>query len=125
MIIGLTVKAFLHIRIFEVSTGAAPGKSVPVGIETVTQLFEPWLLRNIGLEHWIAKTEFLTAAVAKHSNLNQTRATALGAIPSSFDAVEKAAMIADLNAAATVNDVLDVYLTNVGCRGFRTTFPRN
>jgi hypothetical protein len=120
-LIGLMIKAFLHVRIFEVATG--PGKSVPVGIETITQLFEPWLLKNIGLEHWIALSGFLTPAAAKYAGLEQTRAQALAAIPATFDASERAAMTDDLKAATRVFDLLQIYLNNVGCRVFKNTFP--
>src|ERR1700688_3061252 len=41
--VGLSVKAFLHIRIFSVSTG--PGQSFPFGLESFVQLFEPWMLK--------------------------------------------------------------------------------
>jgi hypothetical protein len=120
-LIGLTVKAFLHVRIFELTTG--PGKSFPIGIETVTQIFEPWLLREIGLKHWLVLTQFMAPAVAKYTDVTATRARAVAAIPSSFDATEKAALISDLNVAAAVKDLLLVYLNNVGCDVFRDTFP--
>jgi len=119
-IIGFTIKAFLHVRFFELSTG--PGKTVPIGIETVTQLFEPLLLRNIKLDHWIALTQFLAPAVAKYPDLPRTRAQALAAIPMGFDTSERAAMAGDLDAAETVTDVLRVYLSNVGCKLFKNTF---
>src|SRR5215471_706233 len=49
-VVGFTIKAFLHVRLFTVSTG--PGSSFPVGIETIVQLFEPWMLRSLELDHW-------------------------------------------------------------------------
>ncbi len=48
--VGLSVKAFLHIRIFSVSTG--PGQSFPFGLESFVQLFEPWMLRTLELDHY-------------------------------------------------------------------------
>jgi hypothetical protein len=45
--IGLSIKAVLHIRLFTVGAGAT---SFPVGIETVVQLFEPWLLETVDLD---------------------------------------------------------------------------
>jgi hypothetical protein len=42
LLVGFSVKAVLHIRIVTVSTG--PNQSFPVGLETLVQLFEPWML---------------------------------------------------------------------------------
>jgi hypothetical protein len=120
-LIGFTVKALLHVRVFELTT--SPGKSILIGVETITQLFEPLLLRNIGLEHWIALRKFLAPAAAKYPVLADARERELAAIPTSFDATERGAMTNDLNAAASVPDVLQIYLTNVGCRGFASIFP--
>ena len=38
--VGLTIKAFLHIRLFSVGVGS---QSFPVGVETIVKLFEHWL----------------------------------------------------------------------------------
>src|SRR5271167_1257446 len=43
--VGFTIKAFLHVRLFDVNMG--PGRSFPLGVESLVQVFEPWLLRKI------------------------------------------------------------------------------
>lgn len=69
-LIGLTLKALLHVRIFEIKINS--GKSVPIGIETLTQLFEPLLLRNIEIDHWMALARFVEPAATKYGVLSET-----------------------------------------------------
>jgi hypothetical protein len=76
--VGFSIKAFLHIRLFTVSTG--PGSSFPVGIETAVQLFEPWMLRNLELDHWNKLQEFAAPRAAKLPTLASARARALGPV---------------------------------------------
>src|SRR5712691_3051267 len=56
-VIGFSVKAVLHIRIFSVSRG--PGDQFPIGLETVVQLFEPWLLSGLELDHYFRELNFV------------------------------------------------------------------
>jgi len=43
--------------------------------------------------------------------------------PGFFTADKKAAITNDLNSADTAQHVLEIYLTNVGCKAFKNTFP--
>lgn len=119
--IGLSVKAFLHIRFFDVTTG--PGKSFPVGVETFVQLFEPWLLRSIDLDHFSATRGFLQSRIAAYPDAATARARALANIPSSFDASERAAFENDLSSATTTERVMEAYLTIVGRKIFLSVYP--
>ena len=54
--VGLTTKAFLHINLFNVTVGSQP---MPVGLETLVQLFEPALLRTILLDEFNAVRNYI------------------------------------------------------------------
>jgi hypothetical protein len=79
LLVGFSVKAVLHIRIFMVSTG--PNQSFPVGLETFVQLFEPWMLTSLDLDHFSAQQAFIKPRAAKQVDLAATKKTALSNIP--------------------------------------------
>jgi hypothetical protein len=119
--IGLSVKAFLHIRFFDVTTG--PGKSFPVGVESFVQLFEPWLLRSIDLDHFLATRRLVQSRAAAYADVATARSRALANIPSSFDASERAAFENDLDNATTIERVMETYLTVLGRKIFSSVYP--
>src|SRR3984957_20127325 len=67
IVVGVTFKAFLHIRLFSVSIGA---ESFPVGVETLVQLFEPWLLRTIELDHFNALRNYIAPRALNYPDLD-------------------------------------------------------
>lgn len=116
--VGISLKAFLHIRLFNVSTG--PGQSFPVGVESLVQVFEPWLLRSIDLEHFNAVRQFVKDHAARHSDLDAAKAAIRAEIPPSFSDQEKAALNSDVETSTSVEQAMETYLTYVG----RATFER-
>lgn len=120
-IIGFSIKAFLHIRIFTVTTG--PGQSFPVGLESFVQLFEPWLLNTIDLDHYFKQRAFITPRAARFANVIDARNQALGAIPTGFSPQEKAALTSDINQATTSEEVIRSYLKYTGIKLTKDTFP--
>ena len=119
--IGLTIKTVMHLKLFEIPTGA--GNAVPIGIATFLQPFEPLLLRAIQLEHWNLLTAVVGEAAAKYADADAARARAVLGIPGSLSKAEQAAMKTDLTAATSVNDLFRVYISYAGCGLFKKTFP--
>jgi hypothetical protein len=119
--VSLSVKAFLHIHLFSVSIGR--GESLPVGIESIVQLFEPWLLTSLDLDHFTNEQQYIGTKAAKYPNVDIARTAALNNIPGGFTTAQKGAMIADLQNAKTLQEVLGVYLKYTGRRRFEGTFP--
>jgi hypothetical protein len=103
-IAGFSVKALLHIRIFNVSTG--PEKDFPVGLETIVLLFEPWLLRSVELDVFGELMGFVTPRAARCATVDAARQQAVSNIPNMFSPAEKAALTADIARAATSVDVV-------------------
>lgn len=92
VVIGVSTKAFLHIRLFSVSTGR---DSFPVGMETLVQIFEPWLLRTIELAHFNALRGFLESRAARYPDLDDMKRRIKSNVPKSFSQQERTAFEAE------------------------------
>ena len=120
LIIGVSTKALLHIRLFNVSFGS---QSFPVGVETFVFLFEPWLLRTIELDEFNAVREFIAKAEKRYTNLTEVKTDIEDNIPPTLSNPEKAAFLTDLNEKDTVLEVMELYLQSFGKRSFERVFP--
>lgn len=120
-VIGFSIKALLHIRIFAVSTG--PGQSFPVGLESFVQLFEPWMLRSLELDHYSEQRDFIAPRAAKFANVADARTQSKNNPPPGLSGAEKAVFEADIDQAATAEQVIAGYLKYSGVRLTKTTFP--
>ena len=121
LLVGLSVKAVLHIRIVTVSAG--PNQSFPVGLETLVQLFEPWMLTSLDLDHFSAQQAFIKPKAARHNNLSAAKKAVVSNIPSGFSAAVRTTLIADINSRTTTQEVISTYLKYVGIRLTDSTFP--
>ena len=119
VVIGLSAKALLHIRLFTVSSGA---KSFPVGTETIVQIFEPWLLRTIELYEFERVRIFVTERAEEFSDLVAVRSAAKKNIPNSFWPDEKTAFEADLDRQESAVEVMELYLRFLGKYSFNRVF---
>lgn len=121
VMVGVATKAFLHIRLFSVTT--APGRTFPVGFESLIALVEPWLLQTIDLHHFAEARSFLRDRVARHPDHARVLEAALAGIPPTFNPADKAAIRTDLAAAAGAEGVLGVYLSYCGRKALDSVFP--
>jgi hypothetical protein len=120
-LIGFSVKAVLHIRVFTVSTG--PGQSFPVGLESFVQLFEPWLLRNIELNHFAAQSDFIAPRAGRQADVVSARTQAKTNTPPGLSAAEKAVFDSDIDQASSSAQVIAAYLKYAGIQLTTTAFP--
>ncbi len=119
IIIGTATKALLHIRFFNVSIGS---QSFPIGLETIVQLFEPWLLRKIEIFEFNALRTFIQAAENHYNDLNDVKTKIRENIPP-LSKAEKVAFLADLDGKATVSEAMELYLRYFGKTSFKRIFP--
>jgi hypothetical protein len=118
--VGLTVKAFLHINLFNVTIGS---QSMPVGVESFVQLFEPALLRGILLDEFNAVRNYIHPYAVKYSTLADNKARIKGNIPPSLLAQERAAFENDVDKAGTVTEAMEFFLRFLGRKTFNRVFP--
>lgn len=120
VVVGVATKAFLHIRVFNVSIGS---QSFPVGIETFVYMFEPWLLRTIELDEFNAIRKFIDIAQSRYSALNDVIQKIKNNIPQKLSKVEKSAFPSDLSEKTTVSEAMELYLQYFGKKSFERIFP--
>jgi hypothetical protein len=120
-LVGFSVKAVLHIRIFAVSTG--PGQSFPVGLESFVQLFEPWMLRSVELDHYFAQSAFIAPRAAKFADTADARTRAKTNAPPGLSSAERAVFDADIDQATTTDQVIAAYLKYAGIKLTKNAFP--
>jgi hypothetical protein len=120
IVVGVTIKSLLHIRLFNVTAGS---QSFPVGIETLMHLFEPWLLASIQLHHFNAGREFIEPRAKKHSTLGAVRNRIKRNVPQSLQNPDRAAFLDDIQKVETVIEAMELYLQHFGKRSFDRVFP--
>lgn len=117
---GLTVKAFLHIRLFSATVGS---QSFPIGVESLVQLFEPWLLASIATDEFNGVREFLEPRAQRYPDLNDVRQRIHDNLPRLLTEQERAAFLRDVEAASRTTDAMELYLGLLGKRTFDRVFP--
>lgn len=124
IMIGLSTKALLHIRLFSVpSTGKQ--EAFPVGTETLVQIFEPWLLRTILLDEYNAVSTYLKAKAARYPVLANVQREMVDNLPpaNGFPQAERAALEVDIKQAVSVRSAMESYLRVLGATALNKSFP--
>jgi hypothetical protein len=119
VIVGLTTKALLHINLWTVGTGS---RSMPVGIATLVQLFEPQLLRTLELNEFNRARSFLAPRAAKYPDLAAVKADILSNIPQTLPTEERGAFENEVSKATTVIAAMELLLRFLGRRTFDRVF---
>ena len=120
--VALTIKAILHIRLFTATVGTA---SFPVGVETLVQIFEPWLLRmrTIDIDAFTALRDFLAPRERKYPDITDVLERIRENIPSTLPQEERVAFLADLDTQDRVIVVMERYIRWLGKSNFNRVFP--
>lgn len=113
-------ESFLAHPFFTIGVGA---QSFPVGVESIVQVFEPWLLREIELEEFNVVREYVQPRSNRYNDLTAVRGKIRQDLPQSFSTQEKAAFEADLDKTTTTVQAMELYLRFVGQRSFNRLFP--
>lgn len=119
--IGLTVKAFLHIRLFTV--GISGRDQFPIGVETIVLLFEPWLLRDIEIDHFNTMRAYIQPRLAKYNDLQNVKQLITDNVPTSLPAEERKAFITDINEKTSIVEAMEKFIRYLGMRSFERAFP--
>ncbi len=120
IVVGLSTKALLHVRLFNVTVGA---QAFPIGIESLVQLFEPWLLRTITVDEWNSVMHYLAPRAKKYPDLPSVKQAMKDNLPSRFPDAERTAFALDLDRATAVEQAMDLYIRFVGRTAFERVFP--
>lgn len=130
IIIGISLRAFLHLRLFTVpsQTPEDPtNKPLPIGLETLTLLFEPLLLENISNDEDSGLDEFLQPYIEKYQNRADVKKNIMAHMPGriSQDNKRRVAFEGDLddNLAKSIKDAMLFLLLLAGRKNFKLAFP--
>jgi len=118
--IGISVKSLMHINLFNVTTN---GQSHPIGIETITQLFEPHLLRSVMFCEFTAVRAFIQPFQQAYPDLTNVKTTLSNNVPAALPQSEIEAFRADLDKSLNVQDAMALGLRFVGRETFTQNFP--
>jgi hypothetical protein len=122
LIVGISVKALLHINIATVKVGS---KSTPIGLETIVQLFEPALLRTIELSKFNGIRKYIEPYTRTRTRITTIKSIIKKNIPQSFSREEIAALEKDINKATDKTELFELVIENLGKKTLERIFPDN
>jgi hypothetical protein len=118
--LGVSVKALLHIRLFTVGVGDS---KMPVGTETIVQMFEPWLLEQIELHEFNSIRAFLAPWETRYNEISAVRANILRNLPYTFSGSERVAFEVSLKKKSnSPTECMEMYLRRFGKKSFVRAF---
>ena len=118
--VGVTIKAFMNINLYNVTVGA---QSMPVGPSTIVQLYEPMLLRNILFREFTEVRRYVEAAIVGNPNIAAVKQQIKDNVPDTLPASERGAFENDIDKAETVVEAKAKFLRFVGRSTFDGVFP--
>ncbi len=120
--IGVAVKALLHIRLFTVTAGSQP---FPVGIESLVQLFEPWLLDRVEQDEFNEKSSYIEQKRHEYPEVTvkQFKVRLSAATRPSLSQKERSAIAIDIANALTADEAMTIYLDRFGRRTLDRLYP--
>ncbi len=120
VVIGVCTKAVMHVRLFTLQIGGASNQ-IPIGIETLVQIFEPAMLRSIDLKHYNTRMTYIAPSVHGRT-LDGVRSSIAENLPPEIPRDEQVAFKRDVERRGTVKDMLDAYLLFAGKDNFCRVF---
>ena len=118
--IGVSAKAFMHIRLFSVPSGRESG--TPFGIETLVHLYEPWLLRTILIDEALADRKYLEKKAGIYHDLDEVKNRVKSAIPKTLPEDERTTLSHDVE-LADLKGAMDVFLLRIRREDVRNGVP--
>jgi hypothetical protein len=116
---GLFTKSFMHFKLFTVPGHPEP---TPIGLETITLMFVPFLLKEIELGHDRPEMHFVKCRVGGCS-LEQVIAAIDDHLPENMLRRDRQGFIASLHKAKNPVRAARLYLRLVGRGHFEMVFP--
>lgn len=122
IIVGISTKGFLKIKLFTVNVGSNP---FPIGIDSLVQIFEPWLLETIRLNEYNEVRKFLEDKVNQYRNLNidDVKKKMVNNIPRTLKAKDKKVFKLDLSEMEEIIEAMELYLSAFGRETLERVFP--
>lgn len=127
VIIGLSIKAVFHIRLFSVTRGQG-ADPLPIGLETFVQIFEPQLKHKIEQEETHGIHRFLDPRVLKYPDPDDVKLRIMGNLSRHMTREARIAFKQDLEDILNDPDerifgAMQLYLAFMGRKNLERIFP--
>jgi len=125
IVIGLITKALLHVSIFRAD-------SIPICLETFSHIFEPRLLKQIALDEYNVRQQYISAAQVRYPDLNLAlnlitqNIPDLGPISEAFFDDLRYKLFVEFDGESDQSKIkfaMNSYLVEFGKQTFQRTFP--
>jgi len=117
--VGLFTKSFLHLKFFSFPFKS---ESVPVGIETITNIFIPWFITEIDLGVENRRVDFFGSRIDGVS-FEDAKQRISNSIPDYLDQRDRDGFLTSIEKAGSAKRAATLYLRMVGRRRFEQVFP--
>ena len=119
VIIGVSVKAVMHINVFSANLGSA---HVPIGLETVCCLFEPYLLKQLKLDEYSLVMEYVNTKPDVMKDISEIKTYIQNKSPRTLPDGEWRTFLIDLEKRITSEDAMELFFRAFGRRNFDRVF---
>ena len=119
--IGVSTKALMQVTLFNVQTSGV--STMPIGISTITQLFEPWFLERLKLKVWNKVREFIEPHAQKYNNPDTVLETIKDNFPPNWKREKKAAVLAELEQYNSPQTLMYFFVETAGKDTLVRAFP--
>lgn len=120
LLVGLTVKGLLEINFFSFRVGS---QSVPAGLKTVTQIFEPYFTKQLDLEEYNYSKEYVDQRAATYPDLEKIKKSIRDNAHAGINDQDFQVFLIDLGRNETASEALRFYLERFGKKNFDRVFP--
>jgi hypothetical protein len=120
VLVGLTVKGLLEINFFSFRVGS---QSVPAGLKTLTQIFDPYFSKQLDLEEYNYSKEYVDQRAAKYQELDKIQKSIKDNAHAGLNDQDFQVFLIDLSRNETPSEALRFYLERFGKKNFDRVFP--
>lgn len=124
-IVGALTNGLVNIRFFSIPSGVPGQEPFPVGLRTLTQIFDAPLRDDVSDHHYFKVKSYCErhmASMTAAKDLDSLQEMARTAIPQHYVADRRAVVLADFAEATTPVDLLRKFTQTFGQRRLRDTF---
>ena len=119
LLVGITIRALLHIRIFSYNTGS---ELVPIGTETILLPIESWLLKEIGIGEYNTVKEYTDKTETCYKDFDNVKREIKRNIPSTNEQ-EITTFSLDIDKTENISEAMSLYIRQFGKKSFDRVFP--
>ena len=118
---GVAAKAFMQLNLFTLATSSTT--SMPVEIQTISQIFERPLTRRIVSDEYEKVRAFVDPYAKKYQSIALVKSTIKGNTPSGLKSAENQGFDAEVDNATSALEAMELFLRFVGVKVFKRAFP--